>query len=91
MVKPLLYQMMGCKIEPIELCLPLGFDFSRKKADRPEFIPVNFTKDGHVVPLPYHGSAHIHAVCLANALMFIPEGAFALQEGEKVIVRPLIF
>jgi molybdopterin molybdotransferase len=91
MVKPLLYQMMGSKLEPMELSLPLGFDFSRKKADRPEFIPVNFDKNGYVASLPYHGSAHIHAVCLANALMYVPQDVFTIREGEKVLIRPLIF
>jgi molybdopterin molybdotransferase len=86
--KPLLYKMMGLNYQPVVLDLPMGIDFSRKKADRLEWLPVNFSTAGGVVPVDYHGSAHIHAVCLAQGLMAIPQGVSEIKKGAPVHVRP---
>lgn len=90
MVKPLLYKMMGYNYRALEVPLPLGYDFSRKKADRPEFIPVNIDSTANVFPVSYHGSAHIHAISLADGLMYIPKGIYDLRKGDAVSVRPLV-
>ena len=86
--KPLLYKMMGYDFQPLALNLPMGMDFTRKKADRLEWLPVNFSAEGGVVPVDYHGSAHIHAVCLAQGLMAIPQGVSEIKKGAPVHVRP---
>ncbi len=87
--KPLLYKMMGLDYQPLDLRLPMGIDFSRKKADRVEWLPVSLNKEGEVVPVEYHGSAHIHAICLAKALMSIPKGLYEIKKGALVNVRPI--
>ncbi len=87
-VKPLLYAMMGHEYVPKELPVPMGVDYQRKKADRLEFLPVSINNKGEVIPVQYHGSAHIHAVCLANGLMSIPKGVFSFEKGAIVHVRP---
>jgi molybdopterin molybdotransferase len=88
-VKPLLYKLMGNDYKPVEMKLPMGVNFKRKKADRLEWVPVEITENAEVVPLSYHGSAHIHAVCLSNALMAVPVDKFEITKGEFVNVRPI--
>ncbi|MBW6498739.1 MAG: molybdopterin molybdotransferase MoeA [Bacteroidales bacterium] len=87
--KPLLYRMMGYEWTPRVLALPLGIDFQRKKSDRLEFLPVTIGESGLVVPVSYHGSAHIHAVCLADGIMSIPKGINDIKKGAPVHVRPI--
>ncbi|MGM0572451.1 MAG: gephyrin-like molybdotransferase Glp [Bacteroidota bacterium] len=88
-VKPLLYAMMGHDYQPLSLKMPLGVPFSRKKADRLELLPVSMNDEGEVVPVRYHGSAHIHAICLSKGLMYISKGVYELEKGAFVDVRPL--
>ncbi len=88
-VKPLLYRMMGYNFRPLELKMPMGIHFKRKKADRLEFLPVDIDDAGTVSPLKYHGSAHIHAICLAKGLLHIPKGVFEIEKGALADVRPL--
>ncbi len=88
-VKPLLYKLMGHDYRPVELTLPMAADYRRKKADRLEWVPVDITPTGEVLPVSYHGSAHIHAVCLSKALMKVPVDTFTFDKGETVHVRPL--
>jgi molybdopterin molybdotransferase len=90
MVKPLLQNMMGHSYKTMEVTMQMGCDWSRKKADRPEFVPANFDDTAKVLPVSYHGSAHIHALCMADGLMFIPKGVFELQKGDNVRIRPLV-
>jgi molybdopterin molybdotransferase len=87
-VKPLLLKMMGCDDRPLVLRLPIGEDFGRKKADRLEWVPVDINDRGEVMPVSYHGSAHIHAVCLSNAIMEVPISTYQFSKGDVVNVRP---
>jgi molybdopterin molybdotransferase len=88
-VKPLLFKLMGHQFQPVQLQLPLGSDYRRKKADRLEWVPVDINDQGMVIPVNYHGSAHIHAICYSKAIMPVPVDTFAILKGEKVYVRPL--
>jgi len=88
-VKPLLYKLMGCDYAPLELKLPIGISYERKKADRLEWLPVDINPQGEVIPASYHGSAHIHAVCLSKGIMRIEIETFEIAKGEIVNVRPL--
>jgi molybdopterin molybdotransferase len=88
-VKPLLYKLMGHDYKPVELKLPMGTGFKRKKADRLEWVPVDINEQGEVIPVQYHGSAHIHAVCLSKAIMPVPIDTFEIAKGEIVHVRPV--
>ncbi|MFO7977738.1 MAG: molybdopterin molybdotransferase MoeA [Bacteroidales bacterium] len=86
--KPLLYKMMGHDYKAHDLVLPMGIDFSRKKADRMEWLPVNYRAETGVIPVEYHGSAHLHAICLAQGIMAIPRGISEIKKGAPVHVRP---
>ncbi len=87
-VKPLLFKMMGYHYKPVELSLPMAENFTRKKADRLEWLPVDITTEGKVLPVTYHGSAHIYAVSISKALLRVEIGTFELQKEELVNVRP---
>jgi molybdopterin molybdotransferase len=87
MVKPLLFKMMGGHYQASIRPIPLAEELKRKKGDRPEWLPVRFNSSGQVVPVNYHGSAHIHAMCLAQGLAFIPKGVTAYQKGTQIDVR----
>ena len=86
--KPLLYKMMGHEFSASVIKLSLGFDFRRKTSDRMEFIPITIGKNGKIMPVEYHGSAHIHAICLASGVMTIPKDVSEISKGEYVDVRP---
>ncbi|GET20230.1 molybdopterin molybdotransferase MoeA [Prolixibacter denitrificans] len=87
--KELLYNLMGTSFTPFRIKARLAVDFKRKKNNRYEFLPVIISPFGEVELLPYHGSAHIHALTGANALMEIPVGISEISKGESVYVRPL--
>jgi molybdopterin molybdotransferase len=89
LVKPFLSAMTGTTNADTTLCLPLEVDYVRKKGDQLFFVPVQFTERGTVMPVEYHGSAHIHAYTRAQGIMEIPKGVFILKKGEIACVRPL--
>jgi molybdopterin molybdotransferase len=88
-VKPLLFRLMGHEYAPVEMKLKMGAHYTRKKADRLEWVPVDISPAGEVVPVSYHGSAHIHAVSLSKAIMEVPVDIYEFNKGEIVNVRPL--
>ena len=88
-VKPFLFAMMGHNFQPPLLKLPLGKEISRKQADRLNFLPARLTDAMEVVPVEFHGSAHIHALSAATHLMEIPAGILQLKKGDFIHVRPL--
>jgi molybdopterin molybdotransferase len=53
------------------------------------WIPVAFTGNGGVIPVDYHGSAHINALCSADGLISIPVGVAEIKEGTSVAVRQI--
>jgi len=89
LVKPFLYKLMGHDYAPPSVLMPLGKAISRKKTERESWIPVVLTDGGTVVPVEYHGPAHIKALCLADGLTSIPVGVAEMPEGTMVRVRPI--
>ncbi|MGE0088388.1 MAG: gephyrin-like molybdotransferase Glp [Bacteroidales bacterium] len=88
LVKPLIYKLMGFDFQPLDIQMPMGIEFKRKKTDRKAYIPV-FIKDGEVFPVEYHGSAHIHALSFAHVIIAFPIGVDTLLKGEIVHVRQI--
>ena len=87
-VKPLIYKMMGYNFIP-HLCKgELIATIKRKDVERFEYIPIYF--DGkYIHPVEYHGSAHINALCKANAFITLNKGVFELNKGTITDVRQL--
>lgn len=88
-VKPFLYKLTGHTYQPLILRLPYGSEYNRSFAGRINFIPVNITPEMEVVPVDFHGSAHIHALSSANYLMEVPIGVKTILKGETVHVRQI--
>ena len=88
-VKPFLYALMGHQYKPMVLKLPLGIEFNRKKADRINFIPVNINAETEVVPVEFHGSAHINALSEAEFLLEVPKGVTSIKKRELVNARQI--
>ncbi len=89
LLKPFLYGLMGHAYTPRLSVAELACDVAVKKGERQTTIPVVFSEPSVVVPLEYHGSAHIHAVARAEGLLMIPAGVRELTKGSRVHVRPI--
>ncbi len=88
LVKPLIYKLMGHNFQPVDIQLPLGIEYKRKKADRRAYMPVQI-KEGKAFPVDYHGSAHIHALSSADGIISIEIGKEEIKKGELVHVRQI--
>jgi len=88
LTKPLIYKLMGYDFKPLEIRLPMGVTYNRKRSERRSFLPVKI-EDGKIWPIDYHGSAHIFALTEANAWISIPVGVSTLNEGDIVDVRQI--
>ncbi|MDY0097596.1 MAG: molybdopterin molybdotransferase MoeA [Bacteroidales bacterium] len=87
LVRPYISGMMGFEWKPPVRYLPLADRFIRRTADRMMWMPVKVTDDNRVLPVEYHGSAHISAFPDADGIISIPVGIKTLQEGQMVEVR----
>lgn len=87
--KPFLLKLMNYEQPEYRLPLAISHDFSRKKTDREECLPVQITDKNEVQLVNYHGSAHIHAYHQAFGFITIPAGKTEIKKGEFVDVRPL--
>lgn len=88
-VKPCLFKSMGYDYTPTLITGPLLSEYKCKKSDRLGLVPVAINSDGEIVPVEYHGSAHILAFEKAVGLMEIPAGVQGFKKGGIVTVRPI--
>jgi len=88
-VKPFLFKMMGHVFQPPNITARLDKSISRKKTERLSWLPVALTEAGGALPVEYHGSAHVHALCFADGLIAMPVGVAELPEGTTVHVRQI--
>ncbi len=86
LVGPFLRKSSGTTMSPLRARVALEERVHRKKTGRHEFIPVAFTERGTVRPLPFHGSAHIHAFADADGIIGIPAGEASIDAGSSVDV-----
>ena len=86
LVKTLIYGLTGLDFKPVEIKLPMGKEYSRRKSKRLSWLPVRI-EDGEIFPLEYHGSAHINALTDANGLISIAIGETKLEKGKLVEIR----
>ncbi len=86
MVKPALLRWMGLTWKPDLVRGTLEETIKRKDSDRLEYRPVTFRR-GNVIPLTYHGSAHLNALSRANALIRIEQGVNHIEKGSELDVR----
>jgi molybdopterin molybdotransferase len=87
LVRPLINKMMGHNWKPIEHKLPMAVRYERKSAARMGWIPVAITGNMEVLPVVFHGSAHISALPDADGIFAVKAGIKTVEKGEIVIVR----
>jgi molybdopterin molybdotransferase len=87
LVKPFLYKIMGHEHKPMISYMPLAESLRRKKTERQSWIPICIDDVGAAMPIEYHGSAHINALCGADGLMSIDTGQAEIEKGTLVKVR----
>ena len=87
--KPFLYALMNHSFKPAIFNLPIGKDFRRNNAERINFIPANISENREVVPVEFHGSAHINALSGASYLLEVPKNIKTIEKGELVNVRSI--
>ena len=88
-VKPFLFAMMGYSFKPNILRLPIGTNYYRQKSDRINFVPAIISDRMEIVPVEFHGSAHINALSGADFLMEVPKGVNSIEKGDLVNARSI--
>ncbi|MDO9257850.1 MAG: molybdopterin molybdotransferase MoeA [Bacteroidales bacterium] len=87
LVKHLITLITGNNSPDIQLKVPMGIDYTRKRTTRKAFFPVYFSAEGTVMPVEYHGSAHIHSYIHAHGIVTIEIGESEIKKGTPVDVR----
>jgi molybdopterin molybdotransferase len=87
-IKPFLLRLMGHDYQPLIMSAKLTGAYNRSGGTRAAFVPVHCIQ-GQATVLDYHGSAHLHALNLANSLLHIPAGKLSIPAGSTVDVRYL--
>jgi molybdopterin molybdotransferase len=81
--------MMGYNWMPHELKIPMAVDYQRKSSERLGLIPVHINKYMEVMPVDFHGSAHITALSDSDGIVAMKPGIKSLTKGEIVNVRQI--
>lgn len=87
LVKYLVKLITGNKGRELQVKVPMGIDYTRKKTSRKAFFPVFLSSEGTVMPVEYHGSAHIHSYIQADGIAVIEIGEQEIKKGTLVDVR----
>ncbi len=74
-----------------EINLKLGQDLRRKKDYRQDYIPARIGDDGTVLPVEFHGSAHLSSLMSCHGFIIFPVGLLELPAGEDIRFLPLSF
>lgn len=88
LIKPLLKKMTGSTSKQRLLRLPLGEKFLRKSASRLGWVPVFLNDNNEVIPVEYHGSAHITSLSDSDGIIAVMPGVESLEQGTIVEFRP---
>jgi molybdopterin molybdotransferase len=89
LVRPLINKMMGYNWKPSEQNLPMAVTYERKSPVRMGWVPVIITGKMEVMPVDFHGSAHISALPEADGIFAVPAGTKTVEKGEIVSVRQI--
>lgn len=89
LVKPLVYSLSGNSFKPDRIRLKMGQDYQRRRSTRLSWLPMKINGQGEIIPMDYHGSAHINSLSDADGLIAVPIGKTELKKGEFVDVRQI--
>jgi molybdopterin molybdotransferase len=87
-IQPLVMRLMGHDFRPPTAKATLAEGYRRSQATRGAFLPLRL-RDGRAEVLAYHGSAHLHALSQADALLYLAAGQIEIPPGSTVDVRCL--
>jgi len=85
-IKPLIMRLMGHNFQPLIMPATLKSDYRRSQAGRSVFVPLS-VQNGQATIVAYHGSAHLHALNQADALLLVPAEQISIPAGSTVHVR----
>ncbi len=77
-------RLTGATLSARELRFSLGESFRRRRAERQEFVPARLTASGALLPLEFHGSAHLLALSQADGFFVVPIGVTSLDRDTVV-------
>ena len=89
LVRPLFAKMMQCAWNPVQWELPMETPYTRKNISRMGWVPVKISDKGGVLPVEYHGSAHISSLPYADGIIAVPLGVKTIEKGARVNVRQI--
>lgn len=89
LVRPLVNMMVGSNWKPRAMSLPMAVNYERKSDSRKGLIPVVVNEENQVIPVDYHGSAHIAALSDADGIIVMEPGVKSLMKGVVVNVRQI--
>jgi molybdopterin molybdotransferase len=89
LVRPLIKKMMGCTWKPADQKLSIAAKYERKSAARMAWVPVIINDNNEVVPVGFHGSAHITSLSDADGIIAVKAGTKTIEKGEIVSVRKI--
>ena len=69
---------------PKQFSMPLGCDFKRKSTDRMEYVPCTIQENGTLLPVKFHGSAHLAALLACDGFFVINKSVEEIKCGEQV-------
>lgn len=88
LIKPVLGKMTASNQKEYSFELPLGVRYERKSASRMGWIPVMLSDQNEVIPVEYHGSAHITSLSNADGIISIMPEVASIEKGTIVRYRP---
>jgi molybdopterin molybdotransferase len=81
--------LLGAPVEPRTFRLKLATSFTRRNAERQEYVPARLDASARCSPVPYHGSAHLAALTGTDGFFVVPFGVTMLPAGTEVRFLPL--
>lgn len=88
LIKPVIRKMSESNQKQYSFELPLGVKYERKSASRMGWIPVRLSAKNEVMPVEYHGSAHITSLSYSDGIISIMPEVTSLEKGTLVTYRP---
>ncbi len=88
LIKPLIHKMTGSSWRQKYYKLPMGAKYERKSAARMGWIPVKLNGENEIIPVEYHGSAHITSLSFSDGIISIMPEIKIIEKGTEVIFIP---